>query len=139
MVERPADHRAKLQSAACPFLQAVDARGEQGLQVLGDGNLVDLCIWVPVAAAPVKGYGPGIDESARKLLYEERVALGLCKDYLMKLGRRIRDVKEVSKQHVAVLVRQRTQRYLRVAVGEVGLGGLLYAPGRRLAVGPEGA
>jgi hypothetical protein len=84
----------------------------------------------PVAA----NHSSRIDERAGKLFNIKGIALGLCKSYLTELRRRILDVEEVCEQPITALFRQSPQRYLCVAVGVVGLGGLLYTPGRRLAL-----
>ena len=64
-------------------------------------------------------YGARVDEGTGKFLQIKGVAFGPLENHGTKLRRRTRDVEEVSKQYIAVHVRQRTQYYLCIAVGVV--------------------
>ena len=128
-----------MQGAASVFLQAVDARQQQSLQVIRDFDLLVTGRSLPAQATLIALYNPVIDQHPHHLLQEEWIALGFAQHQLAQLFRKVGNREQVVDQRSAFGNRQWGKGDLGVTVRVVRFGGGLDAPGRRAAVGAKGA
>ncbi len=137
IVEGAPDYRSELQGSAGLFRQPIDPRHKQTLQVVRDGNLIDVRPSLPMGAACISQHRPPIDQGTDHFLHEKRISLCLLLDQGMQLRRQIGDGQQMVHQLAAASGRQRLQHDLPIAVRVVLLGHLFDLPGRGTPVGAK--
>ena len=102
-----ADHRGALQDRLLLGLEAIEARGEQGVDRGRDRQLPDVARDPAVA---VEHEGAVVDEHADELLDEERVAVGGALDVRCDRRVQLRGAEQVREQGVDVVAVERLER-----------------------------